>query len=697
MSNLRYSYQTQFFNVLKGDIVEDKYNYDLAGISLFDSNEIINTRIKGSITNTINYYGNVDKIVTSPRVFRINKDHQVTGYPIFKTSRFQAGGGNLQAYHNAFTKSTFQQITDHGNNDVSSVEKQQRFGSDPVQIKYKSTTHAVLSLKSANATTCRILPTANDINGKALNKENGQSVIPYWSSKAITISQDILDYKMNRGWLWLVELYNDSIDPKSRFGGTSDDAIENNTWVPCGSAEFLSDKDSLTLKYTEGDTFFQRYDCLKTYPYTTEDSNSIIDILSFMCETRVNIDGRYDRNRGQNSNLQMSPTNFNLLNHVYTQGNNFFSYRTLDKTMFNVDTYRNYITWSKKKTAGEETDTWTNVTLANVLDLDGDKGDINAIKRYNDNLFAFQDKALSQILYNERTQVSTTSGVPIELANSDKVSGKRYISETVGCRNKWSIADSPYGLYFIDANSSSIYLFNGKLESLTEKFGFNSWARKAINTEIWNTTFNTFRTFYDNINKDVYFVGKESALNYSESIQQFTSFISYENTPAMFNVGNKFYAFKDNNLYEQGSGDYGVFYGISKPYYITFLDNQEFTNDKTYTNLEFRAVVNPDIDEATKLFNIPFNRLKAKTDYQGGTAEFTAQSSTNYSKYPNMIRKFRAWRLDIPRHIWTNASGVKKRDRMRNPWIYLTLEKDAIAGSPQNKMEMHDLIVDYYI
>jgi len=46
-----------------------------------------------------------------------------------------------------------------------------------------------------------------------------------------------------------------------------------------------------------------------------------------MLETYVNIDGRYDRNRGQINNTNMSPQNFNLLNPVYSQLDNFFSYK----------------------------------------------------------------------------------------------------------------------------------------------------------------------------------------------------------------------------------------------------------------------------------------------------------------------------------------------------------------------------------
>ena len=693
MSNLRFSYKSYY---LEGDTTiasMPNTQYNLSGISLFDSNETINSRINGNLTDSknINYYGNVDKIVSSSRVFRIDSSHQVTGYPIFKTSRFQAGA-SLTGYHNAYTLSSVNEITDHAEDgDVSSTQKQQRFGSDPVSIKYKSTPHAVLALQGDSS--YKILPTAK-YNGIALNTVSGTT--PFWSTTYQDVKQSVLPINMNYGWLWLVELYNDNV--QNRFGGTSDNAIENNTWLPCGQPVSIDDAADSTkgIKWTEGDTFFQRYDCLKTYPFTNEDTNSVVDILSFMVETRVNIDGRYDRNRGQNSNLQMSPINFNLLNHVYSQNNNFFSYRTLDKTLFNVDTYKNYITWTKKKTPGEEVDTWTNITLANVLDLDGDKGNITALKRFNNSLFAFQDKAFSQILYNENTQLSTTAGVPIEIANSGKVDGKRYISETVGCANKWSIIESPYGLYFMNSNNASINLYNGQLLDLTSKYGFNSWARKLINKESWKPSFNTFRTFYDRNSKDVYFVNKDIALDFSETMNQFTSFISYENTPAMFNVANKFYAFKNGQLYEQEAGDYGVFFGVCKPYHITFIDNQDYVHDKIYTNLEFRAVVDPDM--SSNAFNLPFDKLTANTDYQSGTVDFKPQQGSTYKSYPSLVRKFRIWRADIPRAVWTTAGGIRKQDRMRNPWIYLKLEKTAFNNlSKQNKIEMHDLIIDYYI
>ena len=94
-----------------------------------------------------------------------------------------------------------------------------------------------------------------------------------------------------------------------------------------------------------------------------------------------------------------------------------------------------------------------------------------------------------------------------------------------------------------------------------------------------------------------------------------------------------------------------------------------------------------------------------------------------------MARKFRIWRCDIPRNNYPyetypvketgeteehyqerveayNAwlKGEKEKgisryakkplDRMRNPWLYLKLEKSAQEDMP--KVELHDLLMTYF-
>ena len=232
-----------------------------------------------------------------------------------------------------------------------------------------------------------------------------------------------------------------------------------------------------------------------------------------MCETRINLDGRYDNNRGLTSYLGFNRTKFNQLNTVYNQKNNYFSFPYINYDNFNIDIFNNSLTWTKTKMAGEEIDTWTNITMVSTLDLDGDKGKLRSIKRYNNNIIAFQDKGICQILFNENMQITTTSGVPIEISNNNKVTGKRYITDKLGCSNKWSICETSNGLYFIDDITKGIYIYGEKLDQISDKLGFRSWVQENSTTESWNPVdFNNIVTYHNKATGDVYFINKDGSI-----------------------------------------------------------------------------------------------------------------------------------------------------------------------------------------
>ena len=84
----------------------------------------------------------------------------------------------------------------------------------------------------------------------------------------------------------IIEIVRD-VNHDTIFGGKSQDAFRENIWLPCGEPETLVAGETCTIKYSYGDTYYQRYDCLKTYPYTREDTNQIVEIGSFMLETRT--------------------------------------------------------------------------------------------------------------------------------------------------------------------------------------------------------------------------------------------------------------------------------------------------------------------------------------------------------------------------------------------------------------------------
>ena len=575
-----------------------------------------------------------------------------------------------------------------------------------VRIKYKSTPHLVLDIKGT--------------------EENNQSV--YWDLSDLSNIED------KKYVLPIINIERDiDIDDESFkntiFGGQSEDALKANIWVPCGEPVSLKPEvktvngvevvKPVYFYYLYGDTYYQRYDCLKTYPFTPEDVNQIVEIGSFMLESYVNIDGRYDRNRGQANNLNMTPQNFNLLNPVYSQRDNFFTYRIQEDDYYKNKEYPNQITWSKTKASGDETDMWTNVTMANTLEMDGDKGEVIKLVRLNDQLLCFQDTGIAQILYNDNVQIASTTGVPIEIANSQKVQGKRYLSNTIGCSNKWSMASTPAGIYFMDNVNKSIMMFNGQLNNLSQTGGFNSWCKKNIlNTRgMWTpTNFNNdFVSYYDTINQEILFIGGDRALAFSEKFGTFTSFYDYGDTPYFCNLDGKGIWFKSNNnttgLWQHQAGEYCRFFNNDEPYGMTLVGNPEPQTDKIFTNLEFRATIDTDgVDNNNKFTPLlPFDYFEVWNEYQHGLASlkhltghgaFVHNTKDNNS---SLKRKFRMWRCDIPRdnfpapenddtlHIYRKNKHVM--DRMRNPWLYLRLFKHEDVN---RRTEVHDFVMTYF-
>lgn len=499
-------------------------------------------------------------------------------------------------------------------------------------------------------------------------------------------------------YLLIAELVQD-IPDDIRFGGKSEEALRNNLWFPSSEPINLVKNTEVKVPYRYGDTWYSRYDCLKTYPFTKEDENQIVEIGSFMCETRVNIDGRYDRNRGKLSNLTMSPQNFNLINEVYSQKDNFFNYRILDKDFYKQDTFSNQILWSKQKIHGEDIDTWTNVTLASTYDIDGDKGQITALKTFNNTLLCFQEKAINQISFNERVQIPTSDGTPIEISNNYKMEGSIVINSSIGCQDKWTIVTTPLGIYFIDYNSNSLYLYNGQLANLGSSKGMTWWLRQNSWSKNWKpslSSINGIRSFYDKKFGDVYFTpglsdNEYDALCYSETIQGFSSLMSYGGTSAMFNFDDGFYSLRTNNrdtvLYQNNVGKYNNFYGINKGWSFSFIENDNPTYTKVFDTVETRA----DVYKDNKLLNIcPFNFIEAENEYQYAKAIVDNR---------NMRKKFRIWRGFIPRASDTSKGerSIYGRARIRNPWARITLGYEPKGTEDNNKVVIHDIDVKYII
>ena len=96
-------------------------------------------------------------------------------------------------------------------------------------------------------------------------------------------------------------------------------------------------------------------------------------------------------------------------------------------------------------------------------------------------------------------------------------------------------------------------------------------------------------------------------------------------------------------------------------------------------------------DSDNELTNNTFDKLKVWNEYQSN--EISIQKN-ELDTYPDIQRKFRVWRLDIPRDKVSNDNPYGL-NRMRNPWLFIKLTKNNDDENTQ-RMEFHNMDVTYF-
>lgn len=534
------------------------------------------------------------------------------------------------------------------------------------------------------------------------------------------------------GYLYLGQLYRDTV--VNRFGGTTEEAIEQNLWLPAGEAVYLKSDNAATLEWSAGDTYYQRYDALRTYPFTEEDQNKVIDIVSFMTETHINIDGRYDKNRGLSDNNHVRPTNFNQLNRVYSQQDNFFTYHTINRKKVQLDVFEYSFTWTLNKVAGALRDEWTRLTLASTYNCDGNKGSLNRIVRLDTQLVAFQDSGIAQILFNETSQMQAADGLPFELANSGRMQGLRYYTTEVGCQNKWSIAVQPTGIYWVDARTNSMNVLADGIQPVSTTKGMYTWFINRSDLGIiwhpgeWQGLF----MHSDKTTGELFLTGNDTCLCFDTMTGEFTSFYDYQNTTAMFAINDTVFTVAPDrstpesiiNLYNgklytdhiwlhrKNINKHCFIYNKQYSASVEIICNSnnqgnDYGTDKIFDNLEWRADAWERNDGWDYKPFVTFDNLSGNDHYQRFEMELNAVNGDapdnntpqldNPAKPVNLRKKFKVWHTTMPRAKEQDAEGnwVQTRDRVRDTWCHIKLELTPELSKYRHIL--HDIIVTYFI
>lgn len=560
-----------------------------------------------------------------------------------------------------------------------------------IPIKYKSTNHALFNFEHHNEQNRMILPQITCNSNNYNESINNTIKLPWSENIDFTILQQTITLEskyekyLNKGFLYLGEIYtNNSLQKRN---------TEDITWLPANNDIILND-DNIDVKWVEGDTYYQRYDNLKTYCYDVNDTNGVVDILSFMCETRINLDGRYDP-RANHDNTNANPTNFNLVNLAYTQSNNFYTYRYTPLELRELTHNTNQLTWGFKKEPNSYSDAWVDVRLTSVLNLNGVYGKLLKLDTFKDTLLSFQENSICEILYNSKYQLQTTQGINIEIANNNKMDGFRVLSN-LGVFSKHLMCKTPNDIYFVDNISKDLYKVSNLQIPVSLNYKISTWCKnnfeysKIWNIKKWSDNNKAYTLQYDKMFKDLYIISKDTCLGLSEILESAQSFYSYENTPYIFNLGDASYCFHNNKLYKMYSGKYNEFFGEKQNYYIDYIINDKPLITKIFDTVEYLGDMfdyNSESSEYKINHNNTFDLLEVSNEYQYGSTEIHKQEN-NIHTHNKLRKKYRQWRALLPRDFKSDNG----RGRIVNPWIRLKLSK---TNPGEERSILHSLNVKY--
>lgn len=482
------------------------------------------------------------------------------------------------------------------------------------------------------------------------------------------------------------------------YGGNTYESKLRTIYLEIGKYESI-DNNSVIIN-SPGDTFVNNFIFLRLSKTDTEILSTrvpqVSEIVSFKVETTVDIKNRSDLSLfNWDNRFQPRDDEFHIYNTVYSQRNNLITGFSIPNNFRELNSFDTRIQATRLKIPNETIDSWTDILVNEVIDLDGVYGPINGLKIYKDRLFAFQDKAIASISVNPRIQVQGSDGIGIELGRGSVLYDYDYITTKSGSINKWSLLETKKGIYYYDALNKAI----GRVPDsnnilLTDIKGMHSWFNNNYNfnsIQRDNPIIKSGVVFgYDNFNNDVYFTfhlnnpflpntnNQDLSFTrcYNELQEEFIDLKTY--LPSFYiNQGEKFLLTNSENdkLYEHYLGEYNKYFDEYQNSNIVLMINPESNIDCVFNNIMYKSelYIN-DIDQPNKTLT----GIQAYNEYQD-----SGLVPLKLSRNLNLRRKFRDWKANIPRD---------SRDRIRNPWMFLKLELD---NKDNQKLILHDIVVYY--
>lgn len=171
-------------------------------------------------------------------------------------------------------------------------------------------------------------------------------------------------------------------------------------------------------------------------------------------------------------------------NTAYSQANNSEIF-IADNPELNVGkTNSALIRYSNLKFSNELKDSFLVFSPNDFAETDGNLGQINRLIYFKDNIYVFQEQALSIAAINERAVVPTELGVPLELGTGATLGAFKYLTTEIGLQDNSDVIVSKNSMYWLDGYSRKLYrLGSNGLETLSDLKGISAYFKNTVDND----------------------------------------------------------------------------------------------------------------------------------------------------------------------------------------------------------------------
>ena len=328
---------------------------------------------------------------------------------------------------------------------------------------------------------------------------------------------------------------------------------------------------------------------------------------------------------------------------------------------------------SNSKYEGELWDSWAIFGSSNVLDLEGEFGELVKLVRVKDQVIAFQKTGIATIsVYPER---QATDGSGMILAKGRVLDNYKYVYTKLGISTIFSITVTANNVFFIDHITETINSFDKG--DIGQAAGLHLHVIKTLTPDTASEEVKDTRksfVFSNESKGEIYFYlgNNDPALVYNYLLNTFTHRRTYVMNYAL-EFKNSFLMHHDGSMYIPDKGVIGEY----------FYD--KIMHRPTYRDSSLTLLADP-LAGSDKVFDAVSIEKTGKADFSYIKCELPSEDSSSVLN-PNWRGKYGSFSIHLPR-----VSGTRKRLRGHNIKLKLS-----VTGANHEELDIQKFYLKFTI